>query len=85
MEPAPMFQSEHWLNVPTGTFENGENQGPKLLILCAGLSQTNGIKRLGCGRNVYFRGRRMTTKVDLTAHSVDFDGFSTLNKRARAL
>jgi hypothetical protein len=27
---------------------------------------SNGFKELGCGRNVYFRGRWMPTKVDLT-------------------
>src|SRR5271166_3876304 len=28
--------------------------------------RVNGIKGLGCGRNVYFRGHQMPTKVDLT-------------------
>jgi hypothetical protein len=29
----------------------------------------NGFSGLGCGKNVYFRGRPIATKVDLTAAS----------------
>ena len=39
-----------------------------------GFGRVNGIKGLACGRNVYFRGRRTSTKVDLTSFGCTFYG-----------
>jgi hypothetical protein len=61
-----MFQLEH------SNF--AENYRRKLLILRTGFWRRNGIKGLGWGRNVYFRGGRMSTKVDLTRPRRTFYG-----------
>lgn len=54
-----MFQLEH--------FKITKFRGVTRWFIEGALSRSNGLNELGCGRNVYFRGRWMPTKVDLTA------------------